>query len=34
MQIEQAQKGLEALGLSQKTINQLHANFMAIDKYV
>lgn len=33
-QIEQAQKGLEALSLSQKKIDQLHENFIAIDRYV
>jgi len=32
-QVEQAQAGLESLSLSQKTINQLRENFIAIEKY-
>ncbi|KAL5772899.1 hypothetical protein ACOSP7_012508 [Xanthoceras sorbifolium] len=32
-QIEQSQKGLESLALSQKTINELRENFIAIEKY-
>ncbi|XXG63889.1 hypothetical protein AAC387_Pa05g1979 [Persea americana] len=31
-QVEQAQAGLEALALSQKTINQLRENFLSIEK--
>lgn len=34
LQVEQAQAGLESLALSQKTIHQLHENFISIEKYV
>ena len=34
LQIEQSEKGLDSLALSQKTIQELRGNFIAIEKYV
>uniref|UniRef100_A0A804JJ67 Uncharacterized protein n=3 Tax=Musa acuminata TaxID=4641 RepID=A0A804JJ67_MUSAM len=33
-QVEQAHKGIDALGLCQKTINQIRENFLSIEKFI